>query len=76
MRKLQQLHQEKRKNLTQQKYDLQAAESELVRCISFVSESLKTESKGEVLKVMKVVTKQIEVIGGERWQYGYIITAM
>ena len=65
MRKLQQLHQEKQKNLTQQKYDLQAAESELVRCVLFVSESLKTESKGEVLKVMKVVTKQIEVIGGK-----------
>ena len=28
-----------------------------------MSESLKTESKGEVLKIMKVVTKQIEMIG-------------
>ena len=30
MHKLQQLHQEKQKNLTQQKYNLQATESELV----------------------------------------------
>jgi tripartite motif-containing protein 2/3/tripartite motif-containing protein 71 len=62
MSKLQQLHQEKQKNLTHQKDDLQATESDLARCVSFVSEALKTESKGEVLKVMKVVTKQIEVI--------------
>ena len=61
--KLQQLSREKQKNLSQQKNDLQATQSELERCVSFVSESLKTESKGEVLKVMKVITKQIEMMG-------------
>ena len=57
-----QMSQEKQKNLTIQRDDLKATQKELDRCVSFVTESLKTGSKGEVLKLMKMVTKQIETL--------------
>ena len=60
--KLNQVSQQKQKNLTMQKEKLETTQGELHRCVSFVGESLKTGSKGEVLKMMKTVTRHIEVI--------------
>ena len=60
--KLNQMSQQKQKNLTMQKEKLETTQGELDRCVSFVRENLNTGSKGEVLKMMKSVTRHIKVI--------------
>ena len=58
-----QIHQQtdvKLKNLEAQKDEVETVQTQLVSCLSFVSESLRTGSKGEVMKVKKTVMKQVK----------------
>ena len=50
------------KNLAAQKDELEAVETQLATCQSFVKDSLKTGSEGEVLKLKKGVMKQMKEI--------------
>ena len=56
------LTEEKIKNLTAQKDELETARTQLVSCSSFVRESLRTGSQGEVMKMKNVVLKQMNEI--------------
>ena len=49
----------KLKNLAAQKDEVETVQTQLVSCLSFVTESLRTGSKGEVMKVKKTVMKQV-----------------
>ena len=49
----------KLKNLAAQKDELETVQIQLVSCLSFVKESLRTGSKGEVMKVKKTMMKQV-----------------
>ena len=62
--KVSRLSQEKQKNLAKQREDLQATQNEVDRCVSFMSQSVSTDSKGDVLKMMKIFTQQIKTILG------------
>ena len=50
----------KRKNLAAQKDEVETVHTQLVSCLSFVRESLRTGSQGEVMKIKKAVVKQIK----------------
>ena len=50
----------KRKNLAVQKDEVETVHTQLVSCLSFVRESLRTGSQGEVMKMKKAVVKQIK----------------
>ena len=52
--------QTKRKNLAAQKDEVETVHTQLVSCLSFVRESLRTGSQGEVMKMKKAVMKQIK----------------
>ena len=52
--------QTKRKNLAAQKDEVETVQTQLVSCLSFVRESLRTGSQGEVMKMKKAVVKQIK----------------
>ena len=47
-------------NLAAQKDEVETVHTQLVSCLSFVSESLRTGSQGEVMKIKKTITKQIK----------------
>ena len=57
---LQQYIQTKKKSLAAQKDEVEAVHTQLVSCLSFVRESLRTGSQGEVMKMKKAVVKQIK----------------
>ena len=50
----------KMKNLAAQKDEVETVQTQLVTCLSFVRESLRTGSQGEVMKMKKAVMKQIK----------------
>ena len=52
----------KRKNLGAQKEELETVLTQLDSCLSFVNESLRRGSQGEVMKLKKTVTKQIKEV--------------
>ena len=51
---------QKVKNLAAQKDEVETVHTQLVSCLSFVRESLRTGSQGEVMKIKKTVIKQIK----------------
>ena len=57
---VQQYIQTKKKNLAAQKDEVETVHAQLASCLSFVRESLRTGSQGEVMKMKKVVVKQIK----------------
>ena len=57
---LQQYIQTKKKNLAAQKDEMETVHTQLASCLSFVRESLRTGSQGEVMKMKKAVVKQIK----------------
>ena len=57
---MKQLIQTKRKNLAAQKDEVETVHTQLASCLSFVRESLRTGSQGEVMKMKKGVVKQIK----------------
>ena len=57
---MKQLIQTKKKNLELQKDEVETVHTQLVSCLSFVRESLRTGSQGEVMKMKKAVVKQIK----------------
>ena len=50
----------KKKNLAAQKDEVETVHTQLASCLSFVRESLRTGSQGEVMKIKKAVVKQIK----------------
>ena len=52
--------QTKRKNLAAQKDEVETVHTQLVSCLSFVKDSLRTGSQGEVMKMKKAVVNQIK----------------
>ena len=50
----------KMKNLAALKDEVETVQTQLVSCLSFVTKSLRTGSQGEVMKMKKVVMKQIK----------------
>ena len=57
---LHQLTKTKKKNLAAQNDELETAETKLANCQSFVRDSLRTGSQGEVMKIKATVKKQIK----------------
>ena len=57
--RMKQLIQTKRKHLAAQKNEVETVHAQQASCVSFVKESLRTWSQGEVMKVKKAVVKQI-----------------
>ena len=57
---MKQLIQTKKKNLAAQKDEVETVHTQLVSCLSFVRESLRTGSQGEVMKMKKAIVKQIK----------------
>jgi tripartite motif-containing protein 2/3/tripartite motif-containing protein 71 len=55
-----QLANQKLKNLATQKDEVETVQTQLASCLSFVRESLRTGSQGEVMKMKKTVMKQIK----------------
>ena len=55
-----QLANQKLKNLAAQKNEVETVQTQLASCLSFVRESLRTGSQGEVMKMKKTVMKQIK----------------
>ena len=51
---------QKVKNLAAQKDEVETVHTQLVSCLSFVMESLRTGSQGEVMKIKKTIMKQIK----------------
>ena len=58
--RLHQLTKTKKKNLAAQNDELETAETKLASCQSFVRDSLRTGSQGEVMKIKATVTKQVK----------------
>ena len=54
--------QKKLKRLATQKDEMETVQTQLVSCLTFVKESLKTGSQGEVMKMKKGVSRQIKEI--------------
>ena len=52
----------KKKNLAAQKDEVEIVRTQLASCLSFVRESLRTGSQGEMMKIKKGVMKQIKEI--------------
>ena len=59
---LDQTTQQMLKNLAAQKDEVETIQTQLASCLSFVRESLRTGSQGEVMKVKKTVVRQIKEI--------------
>ena len=59
---MKQLIQMKRKNLAAQMDEVETVHTQLVSCLSFMKESLRTGSQGVVIKMKKAVKKQIKEI--------------
>ena len=59
---LQQFIQVKKKNLSAQKDEVETVHAQLASCLSFVRDSLRTGSQGEVMKIKKAIVKQIKEI--------------
>ena len=57
---VQQYIQMKQKKIAAQKDEVEVVHTQLVSCLSFVNESLRTGSQGEVMKMKKAVVKQIK----------------
>ena len=55
---------QKIKNLATQKDEVETVHTQLASCLSFVRESLRTGSQGEVMKMKKTVMKQIKEMTG------------
>ena len=53
--------QKKLKRLATQKDEMETVQTQLVSCLTFVKESLKRGSQGEVMKMKKGVSRQIEI---------------
>ena len=62
---LDQLTQQKLKSLSAQRDELELTQTRLNSCLEFVSESLKTGSKGEILGMKKSVVKQVKEMSAE-----------
>ena len=60
--KLDQIADQKIKNLTAQKDEMETIQTQLISCQTFVRESLRTGSQVEVMKMKKTVMKQIKEI--------------
>ena len=60
--RLRQVMRVKRKNVAAQKEELETVLTNLDSCLSFVNDSLRTGSQGEVMKIKKTVTKQIKEV--------------
>ena len=58
--KVKQHIQTKRKSLMARKDKVEAVHTQLISCVSFVRETLRTGSQGEVMKLKKAVLKQIK----------------
>ena len=58
--RLHQLTKTKKKNLAAQNDELETAETKLASCQSFVRDSLRTGSQGEVMKIKATITKQVK----------------
>ena len=58
--KIDEIANQKLKNLTAQKDEVETVQTQLASCLSFVRESLRTGSQGEVMKMKKTVMKQIK----------------
>ena len=58
--KIDEISNQKQKNLATQKDEVETVQTQLVSCLSFVRESLRTGSQGEVMKIKKTVMKQIK----------------
>ena len=58
--RLHQLTKTKKKNLEAQNDELETAETKLASCQSFVRDSLRTGSQGEVMKIKATVKKQVK----------------
>ena len=50
------------KNLAAQRDEAETIQTQLISCLSFVKESLRTGSQGEVMKMKKGVVRQIKEI--------------
>ena len=55
---------QKIKNLAAQKDEVETVQTQLASCVSFVRESLRTGSQGEVMKMKKTVMKQMKEMTG------------
>ena len=55
-----QLANQKLKNLAAQKDEVETVQTQLASCLSFVRESLRTGSQGEVMKMKETVMNQIK----------------
>ena len=55
---------QKIKNLAAQKDEVETVQTQLASCLSFVRESLRTGSQGEVMKMKKTVVKQMKEMTG------------
>ena len=62
IRQLDESTQQTLKNFAAQKDEVETVQTQLVSCLSFVKESLRTGSQGEVMKMKKGVVKQIKEI--------------
>ena len=62
--KIDEISNQKQKNLAAQKDEVETVHTQLVSCLSFVRESLRTGSQGEVMKIKKTVMKQIKEMTG------------
>ena len=62
LRKLNEETQKKLKKLTTQKDELETVETQLTSCVTFVKESVRRGSEGEIMKMKKRVIKQIKEI--------------
>ena len=65
VRQVDQLVEPKLKNLTAQRDEVETIQAQLGSCLSFVRESLRTGSQGEIVKMKKRVVKQIKEITAE-----------
>ena len=54
----------KLKHLATQKDKVETVQTQLVSCVSFVKESLRTGSKGEVMKVKKTIIERVKKMTG------------
>ena len=62
VRQVDQLVEPKLKNLAAQRDEIETIQAQLSSCLSFVRESLRTGSQGEIVKMKKRVVKQIKEI--------------
>ena len=65
VRQVDQLVEPKLKNLAAQRDEIETIQAQLGSCLSFVKESLRTGSQGEIMKMKKRVVKQINEMTAE-----------